>query len=119
MKRENVLVNKKEIEYEEEFARQERIKEEEQKRKQKELEPLKLYYNARAQVLNYLYYKRRGLVSFIKRTDGINIIEELSDSDYGKVTVENIYENRTLCTITFNKKLWEDGVIKLLENGRR
>lgn len=92
-------------EFKEEFARQEKIKEEEQKRKQKELEPLKLYYNARAQVLNYLYYKRRGLVSFIKKTDGINIIEELSDSEHGEVTVQNIYENRTLCTITFNKKI--------------
>lgn len=65
--------------------------------KEAELAPIRLFDDIISSISNYLDYRKRG---FIKQNpEGLKITE-----DPQTIKVENIFQGRILCTITFPKK---------------
>ena len=62
-----------------------------------ELAPIRLFDNIRYSIINYLNYRKNGLINQIP--EGLKITER----KYG-IKVENIYQGRTLCAIVFQKE---------------
>lgn len=73
------------------------IEDEEEKRKATALAPINSFDNMRSLVLSYLHYRHRGLIK--KDITGLNIYEYPDN-----IRIENIYQGRALCAITFARE---------------
>lgn len=92
-------------EYDDEVVKERKRLKEEQERLENELAPIKLYYAARRELIDYLSYEKSGVVDHSNEVSGINILEENPGGAYGNITVENMYGDKALCALTFDKHL--------------
>ncbi len=71
--------------------------------KEAELAPIRAFDDIRYAILSYLIYRKKGLISY--HPEGLKIIE-------GKdgIRIENIYQGKTCCTITFPKCYKSDDI---------
>ena len=82
----------------EEFDKEyEIVDKKEEERKEAALAPIRSFDSIRYAVSSYLNYRKKGLISQLP--EGLKITE-----DKNGIKVENIYQGRTFCTITFPKE---------------
>ena len=81
----------------------EEVNQTEQGRKRQALEPIKTFNNLMMETTRYLRYQEQGLVP--DNTDGINITETTDE-----ITIQNIFQGRILCSITFAKRYRQENL---------
>ena len=79
----------------------------EENRKEAALAPIKCFDSMRDTIMNYLYYRKEGLIS--QSLEGLNIIENKNS-----IRVENIDNGQINCTISF-KKIYNQNNFRVLK----
>ncbi len=72
------------------------VDKQEEERKNSILAPIRTFDSIRYAVSSYLNYRRKGIIT--QTPEGLKITQGKN-----KIKVENIYQGKTLCTITFSK----------------